>query len=332
MAKVVRFHAFGGPEVLQLDDVEIGSPGPGEVRIRVGAIGLNRVEAMFRSGHFAPTIFPSRIGYEAAGVIEALGPGVAGFALGERVAALFGLSMERYGTYGETILYPADHLVRVPNKQPLAEAAASWMQYGTAYALVEIAAIGARDHVVITAASSSVGLAAIQIANDQSAVPIAVTRGRAKAEALKFKGAAHVVVSDEEDVHARIREITQGCGARVFFDSVAGPTLPALVGAVATGGIIIVYGMLAGLAAELPLPALMQNNITLRGFAANVLVEQAASRKRMVDYIGRKLADGVLRPVIDRTFELTQIAAAHRYLESNLQLGKIVVTTATAGE
>jgi NADPH:quinone reductase-like Zn-dependent oxidoreductase len=327
MARTVRLHRFGGPEVLQLDEVAIGAPGVGEVRMRVAAIGLNRIEAVFRAGHFMPAEFPTRIGYEAAGTIEAVGPGVAGYACGDRVAALFGLPMDRYGTYAEAILYRADHLVKVMEPVSLIDAAASWMQYGTAYALVEVAGVRAGDFVVITAASSSVGLAAIQLANCENAIPIAVTRSRSKAAALRAAGAAHVIVSEHEGAAARVREITGGAGARILFDAVAGPALPALIPAVAPGGIIIAYGFLAGTSCELPLPLLMQNNITLRGFAANSLIEQSAVRARMIDYINRGLVSGALRPVIARTFTLAQIAAAHRYLVSNAQLGKIVVVT-----
>ncbi len=330
MAKTVRFHSFGGPEVLLLEDLDIAEPAAGEVRLAVKAIGLNRVEAMFRSGHFISPAFPSRIGYEAAGVIEAVGPGVSSFTPGDRAAVLFGLSMERYGTYGEQILYPADHLVRIPDTLSFVDAAASWMQYGTAFALVEVANIRAGDFVAVTAASSSVGLAAIQMANAERAIPIAVTRSRSKAPALRSSGAAHVICSDEENVPDVVRAITGGRGTKVVFDAVAGPGLPGLVAATAPGGLIIVYGMLAGTTAEVLLPKLMQNNLTLRGFAANILVEQADSRARMVEYIYRKLSSGALRPIVDRTFDLSRIAEAHRYLESNAQVGKIVVTT-TAG-
>jgi len=332
MDKVVRFHEYGGPEVLRVDEVEVGEPGPGEVRIRVGAFGLNRVEAMFRAGTFMPTSFPSRIGYEAAGVIEALGPGVTGWNVGDRVAALYGLSMEQYGTYGEQILYPAEMLVPVPAGQSLTDAAASWMQYGTAYALIDVADIAAGDHVAITAASSSVGLAAIQIAKERGAVAIAITRGRDKAAALEAHGAAHVIVSNEEDIAERLREISGGAGVRVAFDAVAGKTLAALIEGMAPCGIAIVYGMLAGYEVEFTIPQLMMHNLTLRGFSADLLVKQAATRPRVVDYISRGIASGALKPVVDRTFAIADIAEAHRYLESNVQLGKIVMTTATAGE
>lgn len=327
MTRVVRFHRFGGPEVLQVDDCEVGDPGPGEVRIRVAAFGLNRVETMYRSGHFGPVSFPARIGYEAAGVIDAVGEGVTRWRAGDRVAALYGLSMEQYGTYADEILYPADMLVPVPAGQSLVIAAASWMMYGTAYALIDVADIRSGDAVIITAASSSVGVAAIQIANAAGAIPIAVTRTRAKADTLRELGAAHVIVSDEEAVTERILAITGGAGARIVFDAVAGPPLAGLLAATAPLGVVIVYGMLAGDTVGLTVPALMMNNITLRGFSADLLIRQPERRRRVTDYIGAGLANGTLAPVIDRTFDLAEIADAHRYLEANGQSGKIVVTT-----
>lgn len=332
MARVVRFHAFGGPDVLRLDEVAVGAPGAGEVRIRVGAFGLNRVEAIYRAGQFSPVTFPAKIGYEAAGTIVATGPGVTDWSVGDRVATLYGLSMETYGTHGEEILYPADMLVPVRDGQSLVEAAASWMQYGTAYAIVHAGHVRAGDAVVINAASSSVGLAAIQIANDHGAMPIAVTRGSSKADALLSHGAAHVIVSDEEDVAGRIMAITGGKGARIAFDAVAGQPLATLMHALAPEGIAIVYGMLAGHSVELMLPPLMMNNLTLRGFSANLLIDQPETRGPLIDYISRGLSSGALKPVIDRCFDIADIAEAHRHMESNQQLGKIVVTTTSAGE
>ena len=332
MARVVRLHGYGGPAVLRLDEIEVREPGPGEVRLRVGAFGLNRVETLYREGLFQQAPLPATIGYEAAGVIESVGPGVSGFAPGDRVAVLFGLSMADYGTHGEMIVYPADRLVRVPGNVSLTDAAASWMQYGTAYALIDVARIACGDFVVVTAASSSVGIAAIQMARAEGAVPIAVTRGRDKAARLTELGAAHVIISDEEDVPARVREITGGMGARVLLDAVAGPALGGLLGALASEGIAIVYGMLGGYTLETPLPPLMLANLTLRGWSADLLIAEPQKRAELVDYVTPRLADGRLRPVIARTFPLDQIAEAHRYLESNAQVGKVVVTTAYADQ
>ncbi len=333
MPRVVRFHEFGGPEVLRLDELDIGEPGPGEARIRVGAFGLNRVEAYFRAGAFMPPQkLPSSIGYEAAGVIEAVGEGVTEWRAGDRVATLFGLEMDRHGTHGEVILYPADMLVAVPLTQSLTEAAASWMQYGTAFGLIDIGRIAAGDTVVINAASSSVGLAAIQIARAERAIPIAITRTCDKAGALLAAGAAQVIVSDEEDVPERIMALTGGAGVRLAFDAVAGAPLAGLLAAMAPRGTVIVYGMLAGFSFELMLPVMMLGNLALHGFSADRLIRDPADRARVTSYVSRGLASEALTPVIDSTYELADIAEAHRRLESNLQLGKIVVTTATAGE
>lgn len=326
MAKVVRFHSVGGPEVLRIDEVPVRALKAGEVSIKVGAIGLNRVEAMFRSGSFGVPSLPARIGYEAAGVIDAVGAGVSGFEVGERVATLPGLSMEEYGTNADTILYPADMLLPVPDNLSTAAAAAAWMQYLTAYALIGVAHIERGDTVLITAASSSVGLAAIQIVNAAGGVSIAVTRGRNKEAALRHHGAQHVIVSDEEDLVARAMAITDRRGVNIIFDAVAGDTLVDLVGLAAQRAIIIVYGALGGEFVPVPGQPFMLKSLTIRGFAMNDLMVDPAIRRQAVDYIFTGLRSGVLQPVIDRTFAFADIVNAHRYLESNRQVGKIVVT------
>jgi NADPH:quinone reductase-like Zn-dependent oxidoreductase len=325
MTKVVRMHQLGGPEVLRVDDIEVGPPGPGEVRIRVKAIGLNRVEAMFRIGEMGVPGLPSKLGYEAAGVIDAVGAGVTGYRAGQRVATLPGVSMEKYGTYGEVILYPADMLLPVPDDWSWDDAAASWMQYLTAYGLIGVAHLQPDDAVVITAASSSVGIAAIQITNMLGATPIAVTRNSAKAEALKGHGARHVVASAEQDVAEAVLAITDGQGARIVFDPVAGDTLPTLVKLTKHRGIIIIYGALAGAVSALPLHLTMMKGLTVRGFAMNDMMLDDGLRQEAIAFVLRGHDSGQLRPVIDRAFGLDGIVEAHRYLESNAQMGKIIV-------
>lgn len=326
MAKIVRMHGLGAADVLRLEEVEVPAPGAGEVLIRVAAIGLNRVEAMFRSGGYWTPELPSKLGYEAAGTIEAVGPDVTEWAVGDRVACIPGLSMEQYGTYGEQILYRADMLVATPDGQSDVEAAATWMQYLTAFAILWEGKLTAGDPVVITAASSSVGLAAIQLANLVGAVPIAVTRGRGKADALSAAGAAHVIVSDEQDVAEAIRAATGGAGAAMLFDAIGGPGFAGLVGALRPHAQAIIYGQLGGPIADLPSGLMTYLDVTVRGYAANHLIAIPAQRERALATIQAGLADGTLKPVIDRTFPLDEIADAHRYLEGNTQFGKIVVT------
>ena len=163
MTRSVRIHEFGGADVLKIENVTVGEPGPGQVRLRIHALGLNRTEVTLRSGRspVKPSL-PSSIGFEAAGVIEALGPDVSGFVVGDRVALVPAYSAAQYALYGEVSLAPARSLVAIPDNISFSEAAATWVAYGTAWGgLVAIGALGAGQTVLIPAASSSVGLAAI---------------------------------------------------------------------------------------------------------------------------------------------------------------------------
>lgn len=325
MARVARVHALTGLDGVSVDDIEVAAPGPGEVRIAVAAIGLNRADTMAMSGGFGEIPLPSKFGYEAAGAVESLGEGVSGFAVGDRVAVLPGLALH-HGACGEVIVVPADMLVKAVEGQSDAEAAASWMAYLTAYAVRAYRPIQPGDAVVITAASSSVGLAAIQIVRADGGVPIAVTRGRAKADALRRHGAGHVIVSDEEDVGARIREITGGQGAALVFDAVGGQAFQTLVMALRIGGQAIIYGGLSGEPESFYGTMLAFNDLTIRGFATNYLVADPRQRAEAVAYVRDGIARGEFKPVIDRTFPLADVVEAYRHLQSNRQIGKIVVT------
>jgi NADPH:quinone reductase-like Zn-dependent oxidoreductase len=328
MARIVRFHETGGPEVLKIEEVEIPPPSPGEVSIRVKALGLNRAESMFRSGRYIEDpVFPARLGYEAAGVISALGAGVEGLAPGDAVSVIPPLSITRWGTYGEVATVPAEAVVKHPASLSWTEAAAIWMQYVTAYgALIEVAKLGKGDFVIVTAASSSIGLAAIQIAKVVGATPIATTRTSGKKKALLEFGATHVIVTQEEDLVARVGEITRGAGARVVFDPVAGPSLEQLAAATSKGGILIEYGALSPEPTPLPLFPVLAKLLTLHGYQYKEVVRDPKRLESAKRFILDGLASGALKPVIAKTFSLDEIVEAHRYLESNEQFGKIVVT------
>ncbi len=175
MARVVRFHKTGGPEVLQIDEIEVPPPGKGEVQISVKALGLNRAESMFRSGQYLedPKL-PAHLGYEAAGTVAAVGPDVKGFKIGDAVSTIPSFSLNQYGLYGERANAPVHAVTHHPKNLSWEEAAAVWMQYLTAYgALIDLGKLAKGDTLLIPAASSSVGLAAIQIANRVGAVPVA---------------------------------------------------------------------------------------------------------------------------------------------------------------
>ncbi len=165
MPKIIRFHETGGADVLKVENLPLTEPGEGEVRLKVEAIGLNRAEIMFREGQYLedPEL-PSRLGYEATGIIDAVGPGTSGVQIGNRVSTIPGFSMGKYGVYGESAIVPAYAVASYPENLSAVEGAAIWMQYLTAFgALIEFGQLKKDDSVLITAASSSVGLAAIQI-------------------------------------------------------------------------------------------------------------------------------------------------------------------------
>ncbi|WBO62357.1 zinc-dependent alcohol dehydrogenase family protein [Streptomyces camelliae] len=329
MAKTVRFHEAGGPEVLRLEEREPGEPGPGEVRLRIEAIGLNRAEALFRRDVYIEPVkrFPARLGNEASGVVEALGPDVTGLDVGQAVSVLPSFSPNDYGVYAERALVPAAALVPRPDGVDAVTGAAVWMPYLTAYgAMAETGGMRAADVAVVNAASSSLGLAAIQTANRLGATPIAVTRTRAKRERLLEAGAAQVIVSDEEDVTGRVRELTGGRGAEFVLDAVAGPGVTELARAVAADGTLLLWGAQSGQPTPYPGFELNMPALNMRTFTMLEITRDPARLRRAKAFITAGLRTGMLRPVVDRLFPLQDIVAAHRYLESNEQFGKIVVT------
>jgi len=328
MSRVVRIHQLGGPDVLQLEDFEVPPPAADEVRIAVKAIGLNRAEAMFRAGHYdEQPVFPARIGYEAAGLIEAVGENVRGLSVGDAVSVIPPNSISRWGTYGELANVPAEFVVKHPSSLDWNEAASLWMAAAVVYgALVDYAALKRGEHVLITAASSSIGVTAIQVANLLGAIPIATTRTAAKKEALLRAGAAHVIVTDDEDMVTRVKEITEGTGARVVFDAVAGPDVAKYTELAATHGVLIIYGLLSLDPNVVPPMNLLVKRLTIRGFVYRDWVNDPVRREAFVKFVDDAVASGTLRPIVGKVFGLEEIVEATRYLESNAQIGKIVVT------
>ncbi len=329
MAKTVRFHEYGGPEVQRLEDVEVGEPGPGELSIRVDAIGLNRAEVLFRSGHYIEPVkeFPAGLGAEAAGVVEAAGARVTGFEAGQPVSVVPAFSMNDYSVYAERAIVPAAAVVHRPDGLGAVEGAAVWMPYVTAYgALVEVGGMRAGDTVVLTAASSSVGLAAIQLARRVGAVPVATTRSRVKKDALLKAGAAEVIVTDEENVADRVLALTAGRGAEFVFDAVAGPGVVDLAKAVAPGGTLFLYGAVSGQETPYPGFGLGMPALNMRTYTVHETTRDPERLRRAEAFVSSGLRTGAFQPIVDRVFGLDEIVAAHRYMEAGTQVGKIVVT------
>ncbi len=328
MPRIVRFYQTGTADVLKLEDAPLSEPGEGEVRLKVEAIGLNRAEVMFRQGQYLESPeFPSRIGYEAAGIVDAVGPGAGGIHIGDRVSTIPSFSIGKFGVYGESAIVPAYSVAGYPDNLSAVEGAAIWMQYMTAFgALVEYGYLKKEDTVLITAASSSVGLAAIQIVKSAGAMAVATTRGDGKKKFLLEAGADHVIVTDKEDVAVKTKAITDGKGATIIFDPVAGPFLEKLAGAAADRAVIFQYGALSPAPTPFPLFDAIGKGLTVRGYTLFEIVKDPEKMARGKKFTYDGLASGALKPIIARTFPLEEIVQAHRFMESNQQMGKIVVT------
>lgn len=328
MPKVVRFHEIGGPENLKIEDLPAREPGPGEAKLHVEAVGLNRAEALYIRGQYIekPEL-PSRIGYEVAGIVEAVGPGVDESWIGKRVSTVPGYSQNKYGALGEEAIVPAAQLGEFPPNLSTIEGAAIWMQYVTAWgALVHYGKLTKGDFVIITAASSSVGLAAIQVVKDAGAVTIATTRTSKKKEELFSLGADHVIATEEDDLVERVKDITASNGARLVFDSVAGPFIEKLAKAAAYHGILFEYGALSLAPTPYPFFLALQKGLTLRGYTLREINAEPQVLAEGRKYVYDRLANGRFKVKIAKTFPFAQFADAYRYLESNAQVGKIVIT------
>jgi len=334
MSRIVRFHKFGDASVLKLEEVAEQAPKNDELRIKVDAIGLNRAEVLFREGKYLerPPSFPSSIGYEASGTVTAIGSNVKDFKIGDKVSTIPAFSMSKYGVYGETAIVPVSAVAAYPKNLSAEEGTSIWMQYLTAYgALIEYAKIKKGDFVLITAASSSVGLAAIQLTRAAGAIPIATTRTAKKKQVLLDAGAEAVIVTEDENLPERVRAITSGHGADVIFDPVAGPYLDTLAEAAAQGATIFVYGSLGSSGSlgsgqtPFPLIAALKKGLKVQGYTLFEINSDPDKLKRAKKYVYEAIEKGQLKPIIAKVFPLEKIVDAHRYMESNQQLGKIVV-------
>ena len=305
--RIVKFYETGTAEVLKIEEVDLPEPSENEVRIKVDAIGLNRAEVAFRSGAYLETPnFPSLIGYEASGVVEAVGNKVTSVEIGDKVSTIPSFSMNDYGVYGET--------------------AAIWMPFITAYGgIVTNGKIKKDDAVLITAASSSVGFAAIEITKLKGGIAIATTRKRTKKQQLLDAGADHVIVTEEEDLVDRVMEITNEKGANIIFDPISGPIIEKLTKAAAPLGRIIEYGSLSSESAKFPFGQMLQKRLTVQGYILMDITTNPEKLKPAKQFIFEALEKRKLTPTIDKTFDFEDIVEAHKYMESNQQLGKIIV-------
>jgi NADPH:quinone reductase-like Zn-dependent oxidoreductase len=333
MSKFIQFSQTGEPEVLEFDSGTPASPKDDEVLISVKAIGLNRADAMFRRGKYIfDPVLPAQLGTEAAGIVLALGRNVTHVSMGDKVNLVPSFPMGANGVYGEEIIVPGHAVVTQPPDLTFEEAASIWVMFLTAYGpLIEDAQIQPGEHVIISAASSSVGLAAIQLAKMVGSIPIALTRAGEKKQRLLDAGAKHVVVLSEVDLTDEVLRITGGRGARVAFDPVGGELLPKLIRAVPKG-LIYLYGALSGENTTIPVLDALMHRTTIKAWIIADLLADEDRKRSAINYVTDALRRKEISPVIDSVFTFEDMVAAHRHLESGRQFGKVVVKVGDARE
>jgi NADPH:quinone reductase-like Zn-dependent oxidoreductase len=326
--RAAMFTGTGDPSILRIVDVPARAPGPGEVRIRVTSAGLNRADANYRAGKYLlRTPGESRSGFEGAGVVEAVGSGVP-FAIGDRVGVLpSSFDVVKEGAAAESMTVPAGVVVRTPTPVSDRDAGAIWMQYLTAWgALVEIANAGPGDWVIVPAASSSVGIAAIQLCRAIGARVIATTTSAEKVEGLRRFQPDAIIDTRAEPYVERVQAITGGAGARVIFDPIYGPIVNDHIKVATREGIVFVYGVLDFTPLQLNAGGMLRKQLRLQGYTLGPMLGDPERRARAVAAVAAHLERGDFAPVVDSYFPLDAIQEAHRRLESNRQIGKVVVT------
>ncbi|MCX5045742.1 zinc-dependent alcohol dehydrogenase family protein [Aldersonia sp. NBC_00410] len=325
MPRVVVFDEFGGPDVMRIVEEPAVEPAADEVSVRIEAFAVNPLDLMMRSGNSPATVpLPhARLGIEGTGVIDALGSEVAGLAIGDPVILTAIPDSHVRGSYAEYTTIPASRVIARPTGLGIREAAGIWVAYSTAYgALIEKVGMRPGDNVLITAGSGGVGRAAIQIANQIGAVPIAVTRHTAKKVDLLAAGAAAVVAIDQENVVEAVRHHTGGIGADIVLDLVMGPGQQDLLEAIRLDGILVAAGFLD----SRPTPAPTSSR-TIFGYRSFEHTLDPAVVRRMAAFLNAGVRLGALRPALDREFALDDIVEAHRHLEKGLHAGRKIVVT-----
>jgi NADPH2:quinone reductase len=323
MAKAVRFHETGGPEVLRYEDVEVGDPGPGQVRLRHEAVGLNFADTYFRSGLY-PVPLPAGMGVEAAGVVEAVGEGVTNVAAGDRVT--YTGFINTLGAYSTERLCPAAPLIKLPQGITCETAAAMTMRGLTSsYLMRRIYDFKPGNTILLHAAAGGVGLIVSQWAKLLGLTVIGTVSSEAKAEVARAHGCDHTIDYSHEDVAKRVRELTDGVGVNVVFDSVGKDTFEATLNSVKRRGLIVCVGTASG-----PIPAFNPQILAMKGspyLTRPALADYIADPAEKADLAGEifgHVAAGRIKIEINQRYALEDAEEAHRDVESRKTTGSSV--------
>lgn len=322
MAKAVRFHQAGGPEVLQLEDVDVGLPGPGEVRIRHAAVGCNFADTYFRSGYY-PVQPPCGLGVEAAGTIEAIGEGVSGFSVGDRVS----YNGSPLGAYSTERVMPAAPLFKLPDNVSFEDAAASTMRglSATYWLMKTDPRLKAGDSILLHAAAGGVGLLAIQIAKMLGLRVIGTVSSEEKAALASSYGCDDIIFYRREDVAARVKELTGGMGVQTVFDSVGKDTFEGSLKSLRRRGMLVGCGTASG-----PFPpidafqTMLQGSVYFTRPAFADYYADPAERAELANFWFSNLAVGKIKVEIGQRYDLADAVQAHQDMEAGRTIGSSI--------
>ena len=323
MTKAICIHETGGPDVLKWEDIEVGEPGPGQARVRHTAVGLNYIDVYGRTGLYPLPSLPHALGMEAAGIVEAIGEGVSDVAIGDRVAYVIAPP----GAYSEERLVPADRMVKLPDNISEDTAAAMMLQGMTAqYLLRQTYNVKAGDTILIHAAAGGVGLIVCQWAKHLGATVIGTVGSNEKAELAKAHGCDHAIVYTRENFKDRVKEITEGAGVNVVYDSIGKDTFMDSLDCLKPLGMMVTFGNATGPVDPFP-PGMLGQKGSLF-LTRPTLFTYMAKREDLMAMAGELfdvVSSGVVKIEINQTYDLKDTAQAHADLEARKTTGSTIL-------
>ncbi len=321
MAKAIRFYEIGGPEVLKLETIDVGEPGPGQARVRHTGIAVNFIDIYFRTGRY-PAALPSGLGSDAVGVVEAVGPGVTDIAAGDRVGYLIGPQ----GAYSDVRVMPADVLIKLPDGVSDATAATLMMKGMTAqYLFRQVFPLKGGETILYHAAAGGVGLIACQWARAIGVTMIGTVSTDEKAAIAKANGCSHTIVTSRENIVERVKEITGGRGVPVVYDSVGKDTLDASLNCLQPRGTLVSNGTSSGPVVIDTMLLAAKGSLWLTRPAMMNYIMPRAHMLSMADEVFGMVLAGKITSEASQTFALDAAADAHRALESRKTVGATVL-------
>jgi len=319
---------YSGLSGLQLREYTPENPGPGEVRLKVEAFALNWGDMDLMQGRYSFNFsqLPARIGCEAVGVVDQIGEGVAGIALGERYCTL-PYFYDMKGVSGDTVIIDARYLTKAPAGISATEAGSIWMQFMTAYyPIVELAKAAPGVNILVTAATSTAGYSALEIGRIKGANMIGTSRFEHNREYLMQGGASHVYIGEGENLPEALKEFTDGVGVHAVFDSIGAGMIAQYAKALAKDAQLFTYGTLDEKLPELPMMELYQANATFKPYSLFNYIENAEWKKKGLDFVYGALASGQIQPNVDRVFEMEDFQEAWTYLRAPRKShGKVMI-------